>query len=142
MYISIKIQHQISNNIQSSFFTSFQNQNIQTTPLQNMDWILRTDEELKFSFLQTSSGAIFLTSWGPIEYTMVSWNNTQKGYIFDTSYFIFHWDLYIKNLWWLSKIKLSTQSFSGVIFPYSYEKSTIHIWWQEFMYEFIKKDSL
>lgn len=124
IYISIKIQNKISENINQSFSNS--NSNTKKLFLIPNDIWLKSDETINFSFNSSNTWALEVIIWWPIEYN--SW------YLYEWQKKIFNnlnWNFYIKNLWWITKIKFNFESLSWVVFPYYIEKEKIDIWENE-----------
>lgn len=142
IYISLKIQNQIQSNTNTSLFSWQDNIVTQDLVEQNTDWILKDTQNLTFQFKNTQSGIISIVYGWPIEYQISSWGVvSSEWYIFDkTSVIPIQWKLLLKNIGWITKVKVNADSFSGVTFPYSYEKSSITIWGKEFVSEITKKN--
>lgn len=142
IYISLNIQNQIQSNTKNSLLNSQNNVITQDLKEQNTDWVLTTEKNLTFQFENTQSWIISILYGGPVEYQISSgWIISHQWYVFDkTSILPIHWELLLKNIGWLTKIKVNAESFSWVTFPYTYEKSKINIWWKEFVNEITKKN--
>lgn len=128
--------------MESNLFASEQNVLKKETLWWDGTIFLFTSEEKKIFFPQSQSGIIMIVSGGPIEYSIFSGSIAlTNGYIFDKSTILdFQADVYVKNLWGPTKIKLNAQSFSGVVFPEIYEKKSLNIGTQEITRELIKKN--
>lgn len=144
IYISTKIQNQIQKTPQSSLFSSQKDEFQKEVIWTDGSIFLATNQEKKVFFPETQSGIILVVSWGPVFYTISSGGILlENGYIFDKSSVIdLQKDIYVKNIWGPTQIKINTQSFSGVIFPEIYQKSTLKVGWQEIIHEIIKESSL
>lgn len=142
IYISVKIQNQIQSNTQNALSSSQNNIITQDLFEQNTDWVLKDTENLTFQFANTQSWIISIVYGWPIEYQISSWGVvSSEWYIFDkTSVVPIQWELLLKNIWWLTKVKVNADSFSGVTFPYLYEKTKVTIWGKEFVSEITKKN--
>lgn len=127
--------------MESNLFASEQNVLKKETLWWDGTIFLFTSEEKKIFFPHSQSGLIMVLSGGPIEYSIFSGSIAlANGYVFDKSTILdFQADVYVKNLWGPTKIKLNAESFSGVIFPEIYEKKSLNIGTQEITHEMIKK---
>ncbi|MBW7954947.1 hypothetical protein H3C61_03990 [Candidatus Gracilibacteria bacterium] len=122
LYISLKIQNQLTKNSQVQE-TSHKNKII----IPN-EFLLKKDEEIKFNFLENNSGSLEILYGGPIEYN--------SGYLLpDQEIFLnnLSGDFFIKNIAGLTKIKFNLSTNSGVTYPYIIEKKYTNIGGVDFL---------
>lgn len=120
----------LNNKVESKNENIWENENLEMSYFDSFTWWLKQNEELNFSFLSSNTWSINILSWWPLYYKVFSGSLVySSGTILTNDNIALNWSLYLKNLWWFTKLKIDFSTSSWIVFPYNYYKITKNIWW-------------